>query len=241
MKLYVVGFGCGSFGGMTEEARQTIENSDLIVGYKVYTELLKQYFPQKEYFFTGMRQEKERVLYALEQAANGRTVSLVCSGDSEVYGMAGLAYELSAKYPQADIRTVSGLTAALSGGALLGAPLTHDFAVISLSDLLTPAEKIALRLECAAKADFVIALYNPSSKQRPDHLKKACDIVLKSRSPETVCGYAKNIGRVGEEYGILTLSELADFEADMFTTVFIGNSRTKIINGKMVTPRGYDV
>lgn len=241
MKLYVVGFGCGSFGGMTEEARQTIENSDLIVGYKVYTELLKQYFPQKEYFFTGMRQEKERVLYALEQAANGRTVSLVCSGDSEVYGMAGLAYELSAKYPQADIRTVAGLTAALSGGALLGAPLTHDFAVISLSDLLTPAEKIALRLECAAKADFVIALYNPSSKQRPDYLKKACEIVLKFRSPETICGYAKNIGRVGEGYGILTLSELADFEADMFTTVFIGNSRTKIINGKMVTPRGYDV
>lgn len=241
MKLYVVGFGCGSFEGMTEEARQAIENSDLIVGYKVYTELLKRYFPQKEYFFTGMRQEKERVFYALEQAAKGQTVALVCSGDSEVYGMAGLAYELSEEFPQAEIQTVAGLTAALSGGALLGAPLTHDFAVISLSDLLTPPEKIALRLECAAKADFVIALYNPSSKSRPEHLKKACEIILKYRSAETVCGYARNIGRNGEESGIMTLAELSDFKADMFTTVFIGNSQTKTINGKMVTPRGYNV
>lgn len=241
MKLYVVGFGCGSFEGMTEEARLAIEKSDLIVGYKVYTELLKQFFPQKEYFFTGMRQEKERVLYALEQAADGRTVALVCSGDSEVYGMAGLAYELSAEFPQTEIQTVAGLTAALSGGALLGAPLTHDFAVISLSDLLTPPEKITLRLECAAKVDFVIALYNPSSKSRPEHLKKACEIILKYRSPETVCGYARNIGRSGEEYGVMTLAELADFKADMFTTVFIGSSQTKIINGKMVTPRGYNV
>ena len=241
MKLYVVGFGCGSFGGMTEEARQIMERSDLIVGYKVYTELVKQFFPNKEYFSTGMRQEKDRVLYALEQAANGRTVSLVCSGDSEVYGMAGLAYELSEKYPQAEIQTVAGLTAALSGGALLGAPLTHEFAVISLSDLLTPSEKIALRLECAAQADFVIVLYNPSSKNRPEHLKKACEIILKHRSAETICGYAKNIGRNGEESGIMTLSRLAGFQADMFTTVFIGSSRTKIISGKMVTPRGYNV
>lgn len=241
MKLYVVGFGCGSFEGMTVEARQVIEGCDLVVGYKVYTELLKQYFPQKEFFFTGMRQEKERVLYALEQSQNGRTVALVCSGDSEVYGMAGLAYQLSSEFPQVEIRTVAGLTAALSGGALLGAPLTHDFAVISLSDLLTPPEKIALRLECAAKADFVIAMYNPSSKSRPEHLKKACEIILKYRSPETVCGYAKNIGRSGEESGVMTLAELADFQADMFTTVFIGSSQTKIINGKMVTPRGYNV
>ncbi|MGN0587198.1 MAG: precorrin-3B C(17)-methyltransferase [Oscillospiraceae bacterium] len=241
MKLYVVGFGCGSFEGMTEEAKQAIEKSDIIVGYTVYAELMKQFFPHKEYFCTGMRQEKERVRYALEQAAGGKTVALICSGDSEVYGMAGLAYELSAEYPQAEIQTVAGVTAALSGGALLGAPLTHDFAVISLSDLLTPAEKIAVRLRCAAQADFVIVLYNPSSKKRADYLKKACDIILEYRGSDTVCGYAQNIGRAGEESHVVTLGELAETTVDMFTTVFIGNSQTKNINGKMVTPRGYDV
>ncbi|MGN0600908.1 MAG: precorrin-3B C(17)-methyltransferase [Oscillospiraceae bacterium] len=241
MKLYIVGFGCGSLKGMTLEAQQAIEESDLIVGYTVYAELMKQYYPDKEYFCTGMRQEKLRVEIALEKAASGKTVALICSGDSEVYGMAGLAYELSVKYPQTEIQTVAGVTAALSGGALLGAPLTNDFAVISLSDLLTPAEKITARLRCAAQADLVIVLYNPSSKKRADYLKKACDIILEYRSLETVCGYAKNIGRAGEESRVLTLGELAKTSVDMFTTVFIGNSQTKNINGKMVTPRGYDV
>lgn len=241
MKLYIVGFGCGSLEGMTLEAQQAIEESDLIVGYTVYAELMKQYYPDKEYFCTGMRQEKQRVEIALGKAASGKTVALICSGDSEVYGMAGLAYELSVKYPQAEIQTVAGVTAALSGGALLGAPLTNDFAVISLSDLLTPAEKIAARLRCAAQADLVIVLYNPSSKKRADYLKKACDIILEYRSSETVCGYAKNIGRAGEESPVLTLGELAETSVDMFTTVFVGSSQTKNINGKMVTPRGYDV
>lgn len=241
MKLYIVGFGCGSLEGMTLEAQQAIEESDLIVGYTIYAELMKQYYPDKEYFCTGMRQEKQRVEIALGKAASGKTVALICSGDSEVYGMAGLAYELSVKYPQTEIQTVAGVTAALSGGALLGAPLTNDFAVISLSDLLTPAEKIAARLRCAAQADLVIVLYNPSSKKRADYLKKACDIILEYRSSETVCGYAKNIGRAGEESHVLTLGELAETSVDMFTTVFVGSSQTKNINGKMVTPRGYDV
>ena len=241
MKLYVVGFGCGSFEGMTVQAQRAIEKSDIIVGYTVYAELMKEYFPDKDYFCTGMRQEKERVMYALEQTAGGKDVSLICSGDSSVYGMAGLAFELSEKYPEVEIEAVAGVTAALSGGAVLGAPLTHDFAVISLSDLLTPMDKIIARLKCAAEGDFTIVLYNPSSKKRADYLKKACDIILRYRSPETVCGYARNIGRNGEESGVLTLSELAEYQADMFTTVFIGNSQTKNINGKMVTPRGYDV
>lgn len=241
MKLYVVGFGCGSSEGMTVEAQQAIKKSDIIVGYTVYAELMKQYFPDKEYYRTGMRQEKERVIYALEQAAEGKTVSLVCSGDSSVFGMAGLAFELSGKYPAVEIEAVAGVTAALSGGAILGAPLTHDFAVISLSDLLTPMDKILKRLKCAAEGDFTIVLYNPSSKKRSDYLKKACEIILEYRNPETVCGYAKNIGRNGGESAVLTLAELAEAQADMFTTVFIGNSQTKNINGKMVTPRGYDV
>lgn len=239
MKLYVVGFGCGSYDGMTVEAEKAIQNSDVIVGYTVYAELMKKYFPEKEYFCTGMRQEKERVKYALEQASDGKTVALVCSGDSSVYGMAGLAYEFSADYSNVEIETVAGVTAALSGGAILGAPLTHDFAVISLSDLLTPWDKIEKRLMCAAEADFTVALYNPSSAKRADYLKKACEIMLKYKSPETVCGYVKNIGREGEESGMLTLEELKNMQADMFTTIFIGNSETKIIGGKMVTPRGY--
>lgn len=237
--LYVVGFGCGSREGMTVEAEGIIEKSGLIVGYTQYTELLKKYFPDKKYFSTGMRQEKERVEYALEQAENGLDVSLVCSGDSEVYGMAGLAYELSVKYPDTEIEIIAGVTAAISGGAVLGAPLTNDFAVISLSDLLTPAEKIVTRLRCAAQADLVIVLYNPSSSKRRDGLKNACKIILEYKSYETVCGIVKNIGREGESSRILTLRELADTSADMFTTVFIGCSETKIINGKMVTPRGY--
>lgn len=239
MKLYIVGFGCGSREGMTLEAETAILNSDLVVGYTVYVELIKQYFPEKEYYCTCMRQEKERVRYALEQAAEGKTVALVCSGDSSVYGMAGLAYEMSSEYPKVEIESVAGVTAALSGGAILGAPLTHDFAVISLSDLLTPMEKILHRLKCAAEGDFTMALYNPSSKKRADYLKKACEIMLKYKSPDTVCGYVKNIGREGQESCVLTLAELKNIQVDMFTTVFIGNSETKIINGKMVTPRGY--
>lgn len=239
MKLYVVGFGCGSREGMTIEAEKAIINSDLVVGYTVYAELMKQYFPEKDYFCTGMRQEKERVRYALEQASSGKTVALICSGDSSVYGMAGLAYELSGDYPDVEIETVAGVTAALSGGAILGASLTHDFAVISLSDLLTPMDKILHRLKCAAEGDFTIALYNPSSKKRIDYLKKACEILLDYKSPDTVCGYVKNIGREGQESRVLTLGELKNTQVDMFTTVFIGNSETKLIGGKMVTPRGY--
>ena len=240
MKLYIVGFGCGSREGMTIEAEKAIGRSDLVVGYTVYTELLREYFPEKEFYSTGMRQEKQRVEYALEQAESGKTVSLICSGDSAVYGMAGLAFELSEKYPNAEIEPVAGVTAALSGGAILGAPLTHDFAVISLSDLLTPIEKIYKRLRCAAEGDFTIALYNPSSKKRADYLERACKILLEFKAPDTVCGYVKNIGRQGQESRVLTLRELEKTQVDMFTTVFIGNSETKSIGGKMVTPRGYE-
>jgi len=236
--LYVVGMGAGSRDGMTAAAEQAIINSDLIVGYTKYVELLREIFPDKEYSSTGMRRERERVERALK-AAESRTVSLVCSGDSQLYGMAGLAYELSESYPGAEIEIVPGVTAAFSGGAVLGSPLTSDLAVISLSDLLTPAEKIRKRLECAADCDMVIVLYNPSSKSRSDYLRRACDIVLGYRSGDTVCGYVRNIGRDGQESRVLTLSELRETPVDMFTTVYIGNSDTKIIGGKMVTPRGY--
>lgn len=239
MKLYIVGFGAGDHDGMTFAAEKAIEKSELIVGYTVYVELMSRYFPHKKFASTPMKKERDRVIYALEEAAKGKTVSLVCSGDSGVYGMAGLTLELSENYKAVDIEIVPGVTAASSGGAVLGAPLTHDFAVISLSDLLTPWEKIEKRIECAAQADFAIAIYNPSSKKRADYLKKACEIMLNYKSENTVCGYVRNIGREGEESRVLTLSELRETSVDMFTTVYIGNSETKIINGKMVTPRGY--
>lgn len=238
MKLYIVGFGAGGIDGMTLAAKKAIEDCGLITGYNVYTELIGKEFPNKEFYSTGMRQERERVEYALSEAQK-RNVALVCSGDCSVYAMAGLAYELWEMYPNTEIIPVAGVTAALSGGAVLGAPLTNDFAVISLSDLLTPREKIEKRLECAAMADMCVALYNPASKKRTDHLKWACEIMLRYKSPDTVCGYVRNIGRDGEESGVLTLSELADTQADMFTTVFIGCAETKVICGKMVTPRGY--
>lgn len=238
MTLYIIGFGGGNKEGMTFEAYSAIEKCSLVVGYDRYIELIKNIFPNKELYSAGMRREKERVLYALEQAQN-RDTALVCSGDAEVYGMAGLAHELSERFEDVELKTVAGVTAALSGGALLGAPLTNDFAVISLSDLLTPPEVIEKRIRGAAEGDFVVVLYNPSSKKREDYLKKACDIMLEYRSPGTVCGIAVNIGREGENYTIMTLGELREYRADMFTTVFIGNSDTKLINGKMVTPRGY--
>lgn len=236
--LYVVGFGSGSHENMTVEAERVILESDIVVGYTAYTDILKKYFPDKKYYSTGMKQERERVIYALENAKS-QVVALVCSGDSSVYGMAGLAFELSVSYPDVDIEIVSGVTSALSGGAVLGSPLGHDFAVISLSDLLTPWDKIIKRVEYASYSDFVMVLYNPSSKKRGDYLSKACDVMMKYKNSDTVCGIVRNIGREGQESKILTLSELRNTSVDMFTTVFIGNSETKIINGRMVTPRGY--
>lgn len=238
-KLYVVGIGPGKYEGMTFEASSAIEESNLVVGYTKYVELVKPHFPEKEYYDTGMRQEIDRVRAALEQAQK-KTVALVCSGDSGVYGLAGLAYELVGEYPGVEISVIPGVTSALSGSALLGAALGHDFAVISLSDLLTPWALIEKRLEMAARGDFCMAIYNPSSKTRHDYLQKACDILLAHISGETACGVAKNIGRPGESTEVMTLSELRNYSsADMFTTVFVGNSQTRIQVGKLVTPRGY--
>ena len=240
-KLYIVGIGPGNFENMTLRAQQVLEESEIIIGYTVYVDLVKDRYPGKELLTTPMRQETERVDLALSKAAEGKTVALVCSGDAGVYGMSGLAEELAPNYPGVEIETIPGVSAMLSGAAILGAPLMHDFAVISLSDLLTPWETIEKRLLCAAQADFVICLYNPASRKRKDHLQRACDLVLQYASPETVCGLVRNIGREGESFTILTLKELREAEADMFTTVFIGNSQTKVIGDRMVTPRGYRI
>lgn len=239
-KLYVVGLGPGKMEDMTQRAAKALADSEVIIGYTVYVDLVKEAYPEKEFLTTPMTKETERCYMALEQARGGRTTAMVCSGDAGVYGMAGLVLALQVFYPGVEVEIVPGVTAALSGAALLGAPLIHDFAVISLSDLLTPWEKIEKRLRCAAEGDFGICLYNPSSKKRRDYLAKACDLVLEYQSPDTVCGYASCIGRAGEAFHVCTLQELKQAETDMFTTVFIGNSQTKNIGGRMVTPRGYE-
>ncbi len=238
-KLYVVGIGPGAYEKMTIEAAEALKNSDVIIGYTVYVDLVKEHFAGKEFLTTPMKKEVERCKMAFEEAMKGKTVSMICSGDAGVYGMAGLMYEVGMNYPEVELSVIAGVTAATGGAAVLGAPLIHDFCLISLSDLLTPWEKIETRLLDAAHGDFVICLYNPSSKKRHDYLQKACDLMLKYKSEETVCGIVGNIGRDGESEKVMTLKELRDTQVNMFTTVFIGNSQTKNINGKMVTPRGY--
>lgn len=224
---------------MTIEAAKALEACDTIVGYTVYIDLVKEHFADKEFLTTPMTKEVERCELAFREAAKGKTVAMICSGDAGVYGMSGLILTIQEKYPEIPVEIISGVTAAIGGAAVLGAPLIHDFAVISLSDLLTPWEKIEKRILAAAEADFVICLYNPSSRKRHDYLQKACDLVLKFQPEDLVCGTVEQIGREGEQRKIYTLKELRDTTVDMFTTVFIGNSQTKIVNGNMVTPRGY--
>ncbi|GHV83740.1 precorrin-3B C(17)-methyltransferase [Spirochaetia bacterium] len=239
MKLFVVGIGPGDHQFLTEQARNALSISEVIAGYPLYIELIKDLIGNKETIATGMRKETERCRSALESAAAGKVTALVCSGDAGVYGMASLVLELAKDFPSVEIVIVPGLSAALTGAAVLGSPLSCDFAVISLSDLLVSWEKIEQRLHGAASGGFVICLYNPSSHKRSDYLERACSIVLQHRSPAVVCGIVRNIGRNGEESRLLTLSELKTTDVDMFTTVFIGNDTTENINGKMVTLRGY--
>ena len=240
-KIYVVGIGPGKARFMTDQARQALEEAEVLCGYTVYVELVAPLFPGKETYTTPMTKELDRCRWALQTAASGKTVALVCSGDPGVYGMAAPLLQLAPDYPDVEVEVVAGVTAALSGAAVLGAPLGHDFCVISLSDLLTPWAVIEKRLQCAAQGDFAICLYNPSSRKRADYLQKACDILLASgKTPETVCGWVRNIGREGQEKQLLTLGELRDAQLDMFTTVFIGSAGTRNIQGNMVTARGYE-
>ena len=238
--ITVVGMGPGAESMMTGQAMSALDEADVIVGYSVYLDLLGDRYAGKEYLSTPMKQEAERCRLCFDEAAKGKNVAMVCSGDAGIYGMASLMFEIREELgADIEISVVPGITAASSGAAVLGAPLNHDFCVISLSDLLTPWELIEKRLRAAADGDFVIAIYNPSSKKRHDYLQKACDILMESIGGSRACGYVRSIGRDGEEHHTCTLEELRDTEVDMFTTVFIGNSKSRITDGRLITPRGY--
>ncbi len=240
MEIKVVGIGPGGADFLTPQAKRAIEESQVVVGYTLYVELVADLTEGKKILSTPMKGEVQRCEMALEEALKGQKVAFVCSGDAGVYGMAGIMNQVAKNHPEVKIETISGITAACSGAALLGAPLIHDFAIISLSDLLTPLDLIMKRVKLAGEGDFVICLYNPKSKKRTEYLDMTVDILSKYRPLTTPCGYVKHIGREGEISVVCTMQDLKNnSDIDMFTTVFIGNSTTELINGKLVTPRGY--
>lgn len=241
-KLTVVGFGPGSKEDMTLRAVKAIEDADIVTGYTTYVNLLKEYFPDKKYKATGMMKEVERCRSAIEDASTGLNVTMVSSGDSGIYGMAGIIYQLVEEM-NADIEldVVPGVTAASAAASILGAPLMHDLAIISLSDLLTPYDLIMKRIDSAGAGDLIVCLYNPRSKTRKEHLPEAVKILLKHRSPETPVGIVRNARREDETSIISTLGSMPYDEVDMFSIVIVGNSQTYVSDGKMITPRGYEV
>ncbi len=239
-KIYVVGIGPGDPGEMTPRAQKVLEKVEIIIGYRTYVDLIKDNFPGKEFIRSGMTEEVERCETALQKALEGKNLALISGGDSGIYGMAGIMLEVVNKSGQpVAVEIIPGVTAANAAAAVLGAPIMHDFAVISLSDRLTPLELIYKRIECAAAGDFVICLYNPKSKSRTGYLETARKIILKYRNEATPVGIVRNAAREDETYQVATLENMLDFEIDMFTVVIIGNSQTYIANGRMITPRGY--
>ncbi len=239
-RIDVVGFGPGGYEYMTIQAIAAMKSADVIVGYTTYIDLLRGIFPDKNFLDTPMTREVERCRIALEEAMKGRQVALVSSGDSGIYGMAGIMLQVvQASGTDIPIRVIPGVTAASAGASMLGAPLMNDFAVISLSDLMVPLTQIMLRVKCAAEGDFVICLYNPKSRKRKDYLEKAADIVMSFRDSETPVGIVRRAGRENSTYELTTLRELKNAEVDMFTIVIIGNSMTYVRDGRMITPRGY--
>lgn len=227
---------------MTPRARESIENADIIVGYNTYLELVKELLVDKIIVGTGMMQEVERCQIAVDKALEGKKVAVISSGDPGIYGMAGLVLELTMKYTEKirpAVTIIPGISAVGASAAILGAPLMHDFAVISLSDLLTPWDVILKRVEMAAIGDFVIAIYNPKSKRRTSQIREVREMVLKHRNPSTPVGIVHQATREGENMKLSNLREFTHEFIDMFSLVIIGNSQTYIQDGRMITPRGY--
>ncbi|EDO1222495.1 precorrin-3B C(17)-methyltransferase [Listeria innocua] len=240
--IYVIGIGPGDKRLMTGEALEAIADADVIVGYVTYIKLIKELIKDKEVVKTGMRREIDRCQEAVNIALTGKKVAVVSSGDAGIYGMAGLVLELAEKSnPELEVKVIPGITASIGAAAVLGAPIMHDFCHISLSDLMTPWEVIEKRLTHAAMADFVVCFYNPRSKGRPNHLANAFQKMMEHKSPKTVVGIVKDVGRK-EERKIITTMEDIDYElVDMTTMVIVGNKETYVKNGKMITPRGYSL
>lgn len=241
-RIAVVGIGPGALEHMTLKAKQEIENAEVIIGYKTYVKLIQQIIKRDIEVISGnMGQEVTRARTAIQKALENKRVAVISSGDSGVYGMAGIVLEVAAhEKVSIPIEVVPGVTAATAAAATLGAPLVGDFAVISLSDILTPWSLIERRLRAAAESDFVIILYNPQSKGRREPLAKAHKILLEYHDPKTPVGIVKRAKRNGEETTITSLKDMLNFEIDMATILIIGNSTTYTINDKMVTPRGYN-
>ena len=237
-KLYVIGIGPGSREHMTVKAIQAIKDSQAIVGYTPYIDYLEELTEGKELFSTGMKGEIKRCEKAIELVRGGKTTSIVSTGDAGLYGMAGPILELA---DDIEVEVVPGVTAAFSAAAELGAAVMHDYASISLSDLMTPWEVILKRVKNAADGDFIITIYNPRSKGRPEHLSESIDIVLEYRDPKTPVGIVKDSGRDGTEITITTLDSIEYEKIDMLTVLIIGNTQTYTENGKMITPRGYNI
>ena len=241
-KIFVVGIGPGGYEDMTPRARKAIEAADVVIGYSTYIKLIERYFPGKELVSSEMTHEAERCRHVLERAAQGQNVALISSGDSGIYGMAGIMLEIVGQSSvKAEVEVIPGITAAAAAAAVLGAPIMHDFAVISLSDRLTPWELICKRLECASQADFVICLYNPKSRGRTEHINIAREIMLKYKKGSTPAGIVRNAGREEQSSTVTTLDSLLDHEIDMFTVIIIGNSQTYEKDGRIITPRGYNI
>lgn len=236
--IYVIGIGPGKQELMTYEAIKAIESSEVIVGYKTYIDLIKDLIKDKEVVCNGMKQEIERVKKAIEISKTGKIVGVISSGDAGIYGMAGLVLEMA---EGEEVKVVSGVTASIEAAAILGAPLMHDFCHISLSDLLTPLDLIYKRVNLAAEADFVICIYNPRSKGRPDYLKEAFEIIKKHKAGSTPVGVVRNAGRDGQEISIFTLETMNYEIVDMVSIVIVGNSSSYIENGKIITKRGYNL
>lgn len=242
-KIYVVGIGSGNRENMTLKAINVIEQSDVIVGYSKYIELIEKEFPEKKMIMSSMKEEVKRCELIIHMAEEKDCVlSLISSGDSGIYGMASVLLETASKQKSdVEIEVVAGITSAIFSAALLGAPIAHDLAVISLSDLLTPWGLIEKRIEMAAKGDFVICFYNPKSKKRKEYINLATDILLQHKKKHTPVGIVKNAGREGESVCICLLENLKKQSdmIDMFSTVIVGNSQSYVEGKKMITPRGY--
>lgn len=236
-KIFVVGMGPGKKPDMTYRAYEAMENSDIIVGYRTYTDLVKEYFPEKEIKSSSMMREVDRCIDVLKMAKEGKVVSLISSGDAGIYGMAGIMLEIADE--TVDVEVIPGVTATNMAGSIVGAPIMHDYVTISLSDLLTDWELIKKRLKLAAEGDFVVSIYNPKSRKRVTQIEEAREIMLEYKKGTTPVAIVRNAGREDQSYVLTNLDEMLNHEIDMVSLVIIGNGNTFIKNGRMVTPRGY--